>query len=149
MSSYGLIPTKRLFNLFRKPTGFAPFFSDLENELGNFGNLMEEESPITLKETKKEIIIQAPLPGLNPKEIEITLERGILQIKGEQEETEEDKDAKYYRKAKRSYWYQLALPGQIEESQEPKTSYKNGILELTFQKAKQSIAKKITLKAGG
>jgi HSP20 family protein len=148
MAPYNLIPSKKNSNFLRNTgSSISPFLAltDFENELSN---LMEDQSPITLKETKKEVIVQAPLPGLTPKEIDITLDRGVLQIKGEVEEIEEkDKDTKYYRKAKRSYWYQLALPSSIDESHEPKTTFKNGVLEIIFTKAKTSQAKRIALRS--
>lgn len=87
-----------------------------------------------------------PLPGLNLKDFEVSLNKGVLLVKGAAEE--EDKKRKYYRSSKRSYSYSLALPSQIDEKQEPQAVYSDGILNTSLQLTKQGETKKITVKSG-
>ncbi len=92
--------------------------------------------------------VEVPLPGLKLNDIEVSLNHGVLRVKGESKEEEKDKKRKYYRSSSRSYSYTLALPTQIDEKQEPQAVYKDGVLNVSLQKTKQSEAKKITVKDG-
>lgn len=99
-------------------------------------------------EENNQLHVEVPLPGLNSKDIEVSLNKGILLVKGESAEEEHDKKRKYYRSSKRSYSYSFALPTQIDEKQEPQAVYTDGILNISLQLAKQGETKKITVKAG-
>lgn len=72
--------------------------------------------------------VEVPLPGLNAKDIEVSLNKGVLMIKGEAKEEEKDKKKKYYHSSERKYSYSFALPTQIDEKQEPQATYTDGIL---------------------
>lgn len=99
-------------------------------------------------EEENQLHVEVPLPGLNLKDIEVSLNKGVLLIKGESKEEEKDKKRKYYRSSKRSYSFSLALPTQIDEKQEPQAVYTDGILNISLKLAKQSDTKKITVKSG-
>lgn len=99
-------------------------------------------------EENKQLHVEVPLPGLNLKDIEVSLNKGILLVKGDAVEEEQDKKRKYYRSSKRSYSFSLVLPTQIDEKQEPQAVYTDGILNISLQLAKQGETKKISVKAG-
>lgn len=124
------------------PSTFANFFDEdfLPQEFGANGVRIFEEG--------KNLIVEVPLPGLDLKEIEVSLNKGVLLISGEKKEEEEDKKKKIYRSSKRRYSYSLALPAQIDEKQEPQAVYVDGILKLTLLLAKNAETKKIAVKAG-
>lgn len=92
--------------------------------------------------------VEVPLPGLNSSDIEVSLSRGILRVKGEFKEEEKDKKRKFYRSSRRNYSYSLSLPTQIDEKQEPQAVYVDGILNISLQLAKQEETKKISVKSG-
>lgn len=105
---------------------------------------LERESNLSLSEDDKNVYVEAGMPGLNENEIEITLERGVLWIRGHKKEEQDNK--KYHYRAKRSYSYQLALPESVDESKEPEAHYEKGVLKVTFAKTKSSPVKKISVK---
>lgn len=105
-------------------------------------------SSVRIYEENNQLHVEMPLPGLDLKDIEVSLNKGILLVRGAGEEKEEDKKRKYYRSSKRNYSYSLALPAQIDEKQEPQAVYTDGILNITLQLAKQAETKKITVKSG-
>lgn len=113
------------------------FFSN--DELSVKGSKIYEEN--------NQLHVEVPLPGLNPEDIEVSLNKGTLWIKGEAKEEEKDKKKKYYRSSKRQYAYSLVLPSQIDEKQEPQAVYENGILKVSLQLAKPAETKKIQVKA--
>lgn len=125
-------------------------------------SLFEEESWPTLKEIhgarvyeeKDNLHVELPLPGLSADDIEVSLKKGVLIVKGEckEEEKQEDKEKKgekrkYYRFSRRSYSYSFALPTQIDEKQEPQACYDNGVLNICLKLAKPAETKKISVKA--
>ena len=123
---------------------FPSLWENIENELSDW--TQQGQEGLTIYEDKKNVNVEAFLPGLTAKDIEITLDKGILWIKGEKREEEEDKEKKYYRRASNSFSYRVTLPANVDEKSEPKATFKDGILKLIFQKAPQSQAKKITIK---
>lgn len=102
---------------------------------------------VRIYEDNNQLHIEVPLPGLNLKDIEVSLNKGVLLVKGAAEEEEKDKKRKYYRSSKRSYSYSLTLPTQIDEKQEPQAVYSDGILNISLQLAKKGDTKKITVKS--
>lgn len=129
-------------SIFNKDSFFH--FPNFLRELEQFQN--GKEQGLTIYDDKNNIVVEAALPGLKSEEIEINLNKGTLWIKGEKKEEATDKNKKFYKKSMQSFSYSVALPDQIDESQEPEASYKDGILKISFQKSKASEAKRITIK---
>lgn len=102
---------------------------------------------VRIYEDNNQLHVEVPLPGLELDDIEVSLSKGVLLVKGESQEEEKDKKRKYYRSSKRRYSYSLALPTQIDEKQEPQAIYSDGILNISLQLAKQGETKKITVKS--
>lgn len=96
-------------------------------------------------ETKDESVIKANVAGIDPDKVEITFEKGVLTISG-QDESEEKEGKKYYKKASRSYSYRVAVPGNIDLATEPEAKVTHGIVTVTFKKAEEAKPKKIAIK---
>lgn len=103
-------------------------------------------SGLTVSEDEKNVFIEAAMPGLDANNIEVTFDKGVLWVRGNQEQKEEDKDKKFYRKAASSFSYRVAVPGNIDENQEPEAMYKNGIMKITFTKQPETKPRKIAVK---
>lgn len=101
---------------------------------------------VSLAEDDHHVYIEAALPGLDSKEIEVTLERGVLWIRGEKAEDKSNPEKKYHYKAKRSYSFKLVVPDSVNESVSPNAEYKQGILHITFDKIKKENPKKIEIR---
>ncbi|MBS0627607.1 MAG: Hsp20/alpha crystallin family protein, partial [Verrucomicrobia bacterium] len=108
-----------------------------------------ENSGVSVSEDEKHVYVEAALPGITPEEIEMNYDRGMLSIKANKKEETEDKKRKFYRKAHKSFFYQVAIPGTFDEKKLPEAICKNGILKVTFDKAKNETVKKtIPIKKG-
>lgn len=103
-------------------------------------------SGLSVSEDEQHVYIEAAVPGMEPDQVEVTYDKGVLWIKANQEQTEEDKKKKFYRKASSSFSYRVAVPGNIDDSQEPAAVCKNGTMKVTFQKLPETQPKKITVK---
>ncbi len=103
-------------------------------------------SGLSVFEDDKKIYIEASLPGIDPKNIEITFQDGYLWIRGESKEEDKDKTKKYYRQASKSFSYRVAVPGDIDNSSDPAATYKHGIMTVAFMKSPKAQPKKIQVK---
>ncbi len=111
-----------------------------EEEEAEFGGRQ-----LDVYETDDEIVIKAGVAGVDPKNVDVTFEDGILQIQG-QEEEEEKKGKKFYQKSSRSYRYRVAVPGNVDLKKEPEAEVDKGVITITFKKAEEAKPKKITVK---
>jgi HSP20 family protein len=104
---------------------------------------------MNISETDKEIEITAEMPGLERKDVEVSLEGNLLTIRGEKKVEEEKKDEKRsHHLVERSYgvfYRMLELPAGIDPSTVQATMSK-GILKITIPKPANAEAKKIEVK---
>ncbi len=101
---------------------------------------------IDLYDDGEDLVVKAEIPGANEKDIDVSLEDGILSIKGERKLEHEDKKDNYY-KIERSYGAfsrSLRLPTEVK-TDEAKASYKNGILEIRIPKEEKAKPKKVKI----
>lgn len=105
---------------------------------------------IDVSETDKEIQVTAEIPGVDEKDIDVTLSDGMLTIKGEKKSKSEEKD-KHYHRVERSYGSfrrTLSVPETVDEKKVAAT-FKNGVLTVTVPKKKSTkpAAKKVPIRA--
>ena len=106
---------------------------------------------IDLSETDTEVQITAELPGLDEKDVEVTLTDKVLTLKGEKkEEHEEDKGGRYH--SERTYGF-FERSVQLPESADPdktEARFKNGVLKISIPKkpGARSASRKIELQQG-
>jgi HSP20 family protein len=110
------------------------------------GSLMPS---MDISETDKEYVITAELPGLERKDVEVSLEENVLTIRGEKktESTPDDKN-KNVHVSERSYgvfYRALELPGNVDPASVQATMSK-GVLKITIPKPPESEPKKIEVK---
>lgn len=130
----------RLFDNFFRGFEIEPF----ESRLGTF-------SPkVDVKETDKEIKVSAELPGMEDKDIEVSLSKDTLTIKGEKKEEKEDKGKDYYHMERSygSFSRVVPLPNEVD-ADKAKAQFKKGLLTVTLPKTAKAIkeTKKISVKA--
>ena len=102
---------------------------------------------VDISENDKEFLLKAWLPGMEQKDIDVSLEENRLTIKGEKKEEKEEKGENYIRKeiSSGSFYRAFNLTVPVKED-EIKASYKNGILELVLPKEEKAKPKKIEIK---
>ena len=106
---------------------------------------------VDVRETDKEIKVTAELPGLDEKDIEVSLSSDSLTIRGEKQEESEDKGKDYYRSERRYGSFHRVVPLSAEVDEEKvKADFKKGVLKIKLPKTAQagSSRKKIEIKTG-
>jgi HSP20 family protein len=128
----------RMFNNFFDSADLAPF---KEDGLGSFPK-------IDIKETSKAVMITAELPGLDAKDIDISISDDVLTLRGEKNMESESKEENYYRMERSygSFHRTIPLPMEVE-SENVNAEFKNGVLKVTVTKKPeaQRKAKKIEI----
>lgn len=107
--------------------------------------MMSMPSGISISEDDTHVYVDVAVPGVDPKDVDITFDKGMLWVKGEVKE--EEKQKKYYRKATSSFSYRVAVPGEIDLTQDPEAKPWHGMMRVSFVKSKASQPKKIAVKA--
>lgn len=134
-------------SFFRFPS-FPNLWEEMEGRLGQWMGGDGGNTGVTVSEDDQNVYIEAHLPGLKSSEIDLSLNQNTLWIKGEKKEEEEDKEKKYYRRARSSFFYQVDLPSQVEENSE-KAQFQDGVLKVTFTKARANQVRKISIREEG
>ena len=89
---------------------------------------------LELGETDKEVRITAELPGLDEKDVDITVEEGVLTLRGEKKSEVEDKDRGYTERSYGRFERRIGLPRGIVQDKASAT-FKNGLLTVTLPKS--------------
>lgn len=99
---------------------------------------------VDVKEENDRYVFLADIPGVNPKDIEVTSENGALTIKGERK-IDKDEEREGYRRIERSrgsFYRRFNLPESVDTDKINARS-NNGVLEITIPKTEKVKAKKI------
>lgn len=90
---------------------------------------------VDVRETDEEVIVSAELPGLEEKDFDISVEEGVLTLKGEKRTEHEEKREGYRRVETRSGSFErkLLLPSEVD-ADAAKASFKNGVVTITLPK---------------
>lgn len=151
----GQVPAER--QVFTNP--FHEFRQEVDRLMENFfggfdtrhfGRRSDAFVPqVDVVDTDKEIKVSAELPGLDEKDIEVSLTREGLTIRGEKKEEKEERGKDYYR-SERSYGsFTRTIPLPVEiDAEKVAASFKKGVLTVKLPKTKQAISetKKVAIK---
>jgi len=99
---------------------------------------------VDIKETEKDFIIHADIPGVDPDKIDVHMENGMLSIKGERDsEVKEERDG--YKRVERqrgSFYRRFSLPDTADADKISAQSH-HGVLEITIPKQEKVQPRKI------
>lgn len=115
----------RLFDQFM--SDFRPRFFD--------DSILSDFPKVDIKDKKKEIIVEAELPGMNEKDIHVQVEDDVLIIHGERQQEKEEENGNLYR-AERFYGYfhrAIPLPDEVDE-RNAKAVFRKGVLKIKLPK---------------
>lgn len=142
--NWGLSPTardefKQAFEMFNK-------LANLDE--GDQSNVVTSQwAPrVDIREEAARFVILADIPGVDPKDIEISMDKGILSIKGERgSETRQDNER--YTRLERSrglFYRRFALPDSAD-AEGIKATGKHGVLEIVIPKRPETTPRRIAI----
>ena len=127
---------------------FDRFF---ESKWDEFPALGEWAPSMDISETKDSLVAKIEAPGMEEKDIQVSLQENLLTIKGEKKQEKEEKDEKdeRYHRVERSYGAftrSVRLPVAVDASRVT-ARFKNGLLTVTLPKTPSAKGTTIPIKA--
>lgn len=121
-----------------------------------FGNSINEPRTtwapaVDIREDDRELTILAELPGIQPEQVEVTCDNGVLTIRGEKSETRKQGHERRYHLVERTYGSfarSFQLPQGVDESKIA-AGFENGVLQVRIPKAALPQPKRIQINAAG
>ncbi|HUL29744.1 MAG TPA: Hsp20/alpha crystallin family protein [Thermodesulfobacteriota bacterium] len=146
----------------RETTLWKPFeFDRMKKEMDRIWDSFLEGKPetkrretgkwvasIDISETKNELIIRAELPGMDPNDIDVSVNHGYLTIRGEKKQEKEEEEEENYHLIERTYGAfsrSIRLPIKVQ-GDKIHASFKNGVLVVRIPKSGESKKKEIKVK---
>jgi|3_EtaG_2_1085321.scaffolds.fasta_scaffold00011_93 HSP20 family protein len=130
---------------------FDDFWSRFDRSAGVSNGLLSVTGPRTdVTETDEAVDVSVELPGMDEKDIDVSLSDDVLTIRGEKKAEREEEKKGYYL-AERSYgsfYRSIPLPPGVD-SEKAEARFKKGVLTVTLPKTPEAQAKvrKIEVKA--
>ncbi|OGY46358.1 MAG: hypothetical protein A3J65_03895 [Candidatus Buchananbacteria bacterium RIFCSPHIGHO2_02_FULL_45_11b] len=102
---------------------------------------------VDIYETKEDVVVEMPLSGIDPKDVEISVENDVLTLKGETKKESEVDEKNYYRQEIRagSFFRSVALPSRVV-ADKAEAEAVDGLLKITLPKAAEAKAKTVKIK---
>lgn len=118
-----------------------PSLLDDQDDWSFFSNM---PSGLSVAEDEKSVFVEASVPGVDPKDIDVTFEKGVVRIVAESKK-EEKEGKKYFRRSQSSFSYQFSVPSDVDMGVDPTTKIEHGVLHLTFKKSEKAQPRKIKI----
>ena len=131
-------------NIFEYPT--LPLFLDRYPNLDKNSGLRLIAPKVDMYEENDSVVVKAELPGVDKKNIIISIDNGILTIKGEikKEENVNNEDYHYSERSYGSFARHLRVPGKIDAGN-VKANFKDGILIINMPVSKKAKEKEVKI----
>ena len=101
-------------------------------------------------ETGEDFVVKAAVPGIDPADVDISVEDDVLSIKGEFHQAEETNEDSYLRRELRfgSFQRTLRLPPTVD-AERAHAKFEHGVLTLTLPKKPEARARSIKITTNG
>ena len=125
---------------------YNPTFSNTDNDDASVATANWAPS-VDISENEKEFTLLADIPGVNPDNIDISMEKGVLTVKGERSSETVDEGENYRRVERQSgqFYRRFTLPDSADADKiEAKSEH--GVLRITIPKQEVSVSRRIEVK---
>ena len=124
---------------------FDRFFGEDDTDQSNV--VTSQWTPrVDIKEEANRFVILADIPGVDPKDIEVNMDKGILSIKGERKSETKTENEKLTRieRSYGSFYRRFALPDSADPEGISATG-KHGVLEISIPKKPETTPRRIAV----
>ena len=127
---------------------FADWDRLFNRRLGTVRRQTDWAPAVDIREEDDQFVVRADVPGIDPKDIEITSEDGVLTISGQREESKETEDKGFQRIERFSgrFVRRFTLP-ENTDAEKISAEGQHGVLEIRIPKAAQIQPRRISVKA--
>ena len=104
---------------------------------------------LDISERKDAYLVTVELPGVEPDDLDITLEDGLLTIQGERHFAHDSSEQQFHRVERRygAFRRAITLPAQVQAEQ-IQASFDNGVLQIVVPKMEEAKPKRIQVRPG-
>jgi HSP20 family protein len=120
-------------------------FERFEHSWPRWPTLFRRDGAITVpeldvRENTNAVVVEAELPGVDEKDVSVTLANGLLTIKGEKKHEKEEKGENYYlaERSFGSFERSIRLPDTIDEGK-VEARFDKGVLKVTAAKKPEAV----------
>ncbi len=123
-------------------------FEKMMTEWSGFSQGRSFVPAMDIYQDKDNVFMETPLPGINVKNVKISINNDVLTIEGSKEQRTEIDEKEYYRKEIRQggFHRSVALPVSVN-GDKAEAEYENGILKVKIPKEQKSSPKQIEIKS--
>jgi HSP20 family protein len=102
--------------------------------------------PLDVTRSGDDVVVKASIPGVDKKDIDVTIEESVLSIRAQVEEEKEEKDNGYLLRERRSgsFYRAVQLPDSVD-AEKAESNYKDGVLTVRLPKQEEKKARKLTV----
>jgi HSP20 family protein len=105
---------------------------------------------VDVRETGEEFFVRMDLPGLEPKDVKVSVFEDTLTVSGERQESTDSKDEKWHHVERYHGAFERRFQlGKAVQGDKVSASYKNGVLEIRVPKAEQAKPREIQVQISG
>ena len=109
-------------------------------------NVADWTPAVDIRENDNAYVLTADLPGVEPENIDVTMEKGILTIRGSRDEQKEEENGGYqrYERVRGSFMRRFALP-ETANGEDIAAKTEHGVLHVTIPKHAEPRPRRITV----
>ena len=115
--------------------------------LGQGGEVATYSLPLDVTRDDNELVIRASVPGVDPKDIEVTVDDGVLTIAGSSASEQGGESDGYVLRERRSgrFARSLRLPDYVD-ADKAESTYEHGVISITLPKSEAAHSKRLEIK---
>jgi HSP20 family protein len=116
---------------------------------GEAGDVENWAIPLDMVQQGDNFIVKASVPGVNPEDIDVSIENDVLAIRGQTKEEREHQEGNYLMRERRSgsFYRALRLPDTLDADQ-AQLHYEHGVLSITFPRIESKRARRLQITSG-
>lgn len=125
---------------------FSDFLPALRGNRGREGGELSFMPAVDMYEEDNNVVVEAQLAGVEPKDVDLSIDNDVLTLKGKSEKTNEVDEKNYYRKeiVKGSFYRNVPLPASVK-GEEAKAVAEDGVLKVIIPKTEEKRSSKIEI----
>ena len=142
-----LVPAESVWprDIFRWFDEFDPLFFSPTVDPHRFNG--EWTPAVDVFERNGDLVVMAEIPGIDAKELDVTVEDNVLRLRGERKHESETEKEGYYRHERFHGTFERSIPLPAEvETEKIDATYTDGVLEIVLPKAAETAARRIEVK---
>jgi len=116
-------------------------FDDFWRDFDGVGSSLMPSSGfprVEVIETERDVKVEAELPGMEEKDVEVLLNNGVLTLRGERQSQSEDKHRRVSERYYGQFERRIVLPAEVD-AEKATASFQRGVLTVTLPKTARAL----------